>query len=98
MERTCRKELVKKVAEKRGMTQVEVAGVVSDLFDHIKKAVMDGRRVAIAGFGIFRLHVSPAREDYFCPATGKRQSVPERKSLRFKQSVDVRKKLNETEG
>lgn len=94
MERTCRKELVKRIAESRGMTQKDVAGVVSDLFEHIKAEVSGGRKVAIANFGVFRMHETPAREDYFCPATGMRQSVPARRSLRFKQSADVRKTLN----
>lgn len=97
MERTCRKELIKRIAEDRGMTQGAVAGVVGDLFEHIKEAVSDGRRVAIAGFGVFRLHETPARKGFKCPANGLKQDIPARKSLRFKQSTSVRESLNEVE-
>lgn len=93
--RTCRKELIKRIAEKRGLTQREVADVMSDLSDHIKEAVFSGRRVTIAGFGVFRLHETPARKGFKCPANGLKHDIPARKSMKFKQSAKVRRELND---
>lgn len=48
-------ELIKTLAEKKGMHVDESAKIVSAFVDSIKEALNDGNRVEIRGFGSFKI-------------------------------------------
>lgn len=55
--------------------------------------VVLGATFNVAGFGIFELKMKPTRKMYN-PVTGKTTEIPERKSVGFRPSEQLKKKFN----
>ena len=63
------------------------------IFDEIKQTLKRGERVDIRGFGIFSTNIQKARISRN-PKTGEKVNTPEKKSIHFKYSKDMFRKLN----
>ena len=63
------------------------------ILNEIKRALKRGDRVELRGFGIFSTHVQKARISRN-PKTGEKVNTPEKKTIHFKMSKDLFKKLN----
>ncbi len=63
------------------------------ILDEIKQALKRGERVELRGFGIFFTNVQKARISRN-PKTGEKVNTPEKKTIHFKMSKDLFKKLN----
>ncbi len=63
------------------------------IFDEIKQTLKRGERVEIRGFGIFSTNIQKARISRN-PKTGEKVNTPEKKSIHFKYSKDMFRKLN----
>jgi DNA-binding protein HU-beta/integration host factor subunit beta len=50
-----KKDLVEKIAEKTGLTQVDTKIVVESFLDAVSKALQQGRNIEIRGFGRFKI-------------------------------------------
>ena len=67
--------------------------VVSVVLDEIKRALKRGDRVELRGFGIFSTNIQKARISRN-PKTGEKVNTPEKKTIHFKMSKEMFKKLN----
>jgi len=66
------------------------------IFSEIKKALRRGERVELRGFGIFHTNIQKARISRN-PKTGEKVNTPQKKTIHFKMSKDLFKKLNNEE-
>ena len=66
------------------------------ILDEIKKALKRGERVELRGFGIFSTNTQKARISRN-PKTGEKVNTPEKKTIHFKMSKDLFRKLNNNE-
>ena len=62
----------------------------------IKETLKRGERVELRGFGIWSTHIQKARISRN-PKTGEKIQTPEKKTIHFKMSKDLFKKLNNEE-
>ena len=63
------------------------------ILEEIRQALKRGERVELRGFGIFFTNVQKARISRN-PKTGEKVNTPEKKTIHFKMSKDLFKKLN----
>jgi len=56
-----KKDLAGEIARRTGLTQVDVTIVFERLLENIVKALVDGRRIEIRGFGRFKIVEKKAR-------------------------------------
>ena len=66
------------------------------ILNEIKKTLKRGERVELRGFGIWSIHTQKARISRN-PKTGEKVNTPEKKTIHFKMSKDLFKKLNDEE-
>ena len=66
------------------------------ILNEIKRALRRGDRVELRGFGIFFTNTQKARISRN-PKTGEKVNTPEKKTIHFKMSKDLFKKLNNNE-
>jgi integration host factor beta subunit len=86
--------LIEKVSEKvEGLTRNQTEIVVDTVFDSIKKALMNGEKIEIRGFGNFRLKTRKPRKARN-PKTGESVDVPGKKVLYFKVGKALKEALN----
>ena len=70
--------------------------VVSVILNEIKQALKRGDRVELRGFGMFSTNIQKARISRN-PKTGEKVNTPEKKTIHFKMSKEMFKKLNNDE-
>ena len=70
--------------------------VVSIVLSEIKQALKRGDRVELRGFGMFSTNIQKARISRN-PKTGEKVNTPEKKTIHFKMSKEMFKKLNNDE-
>ncbi len=66
------------------------------ILNEIKKSLKRGERVELRGFGIFYTNIQKARISRN-PKTGEKVNTPQKKTIHFKMSKDLFKKLNDEE-
>ena len=66
------------------------------ILDEIKKTLKRGERVELRTFGVFLTNTQKARISRN-PKTGEKVNTPEKKTIHFKMSKDLFKKLNNNE-
>ena len=66
------------------------------ILSEIKKSLRRGDRVELRGFGVFYTKIQKARISRN-PKTGEKVNTPEKKTIHFKMSKDLFKKLNNDE-
>ena len=66
------------------------------ILNELKKALKRGDRVELRGFGVFYSNIQKARISRN-PKTGEKVNTPEKKTIHFKMSKDLFKKLNNEE-
>ena len=66
------------------------------ILSEIKRSLKKGDRVELRGFGIFSINLQKARISRN-PKTGEKVNTPEKKTIHFKMSKDLFKKLNNEE-
>ena len=67
--------------------------VVSVVLNEIKQALKRGDRVELRGFGMFSTNIQKARISRN-PKTGEKINTPEKRTINFKMSKEMFKKLN----
>jgi DNA-binding protein HU-beta len=85
-------ELIAKLAEESGISQVVTKSIVDDLVDTIIKTVKKEKRFALAGLGVFHL-VKRAKRTCRNPQTGAQVKVKAHNALTFKPSKSVKQNL-----
>ncbi|MBF0567805.1 HU family DNA-binding protein [Candidatus Magnetominusculus dajiuhuensis] len=76
-------ELIDRVAVESKVSKTEVAKVISGTFDAISKALKDGERVILVGFGTFVVSERNARTGRN-PKTGEATLIPAAKVPKFR--------------
>ena len=66
------------------------------ILTEIKQALKRGDRVELRGFGMFSTNIQKARISRN-PKTGEKVNTPQKKTIHFKMSKDLFKKLNDEE-
>ena len=66
------------------------------ILNEIKRALKRGDRVELRGFGVFSTNTQKARISRN-PKTGEKVNTPEKKTINFKMSKDLFRKLNDEE-
>ena len=66
------------------------------ILDEIKRTLKGGDRVELRGFGVFSTNIQKARISRN-PKTGEKVNTPQKKTIHFKMSKDLFKKLNDEE-
>jgi integration host factor subunit beta len=91
-----RPKLIKQLKEKNPkLNKPELESVIDTFSDNIKKALIDGRKVEIRGFGIFFVKKIKEKHSAINPRTGEFIYVPEKNKVRFRASKNLKKLINE---
>ena len=69
---------------------------INIILNEIKKSLRRSERVELRGFGVFSINEQKARISRN-PRTGEKVHTPEKKTIHFKMSKDLFKKLNNEE-
>ena len=69
---------------------------VNIILNEIKRTLKKGDRVELRGFGVFSTNIQKSRISRN-PKTGEKVHTPEKKTIHFKMSKDLFKKLNNGE-
>jgi len=92
-----KRELVNKVAgQLEGYYKKDISMAVDLILEEIAKALVDGRRVEIRGFGSFSVRTRKPRSTKN-PKTGKIMNISARKTLHFTMSKSLKEALIEKE-
>ena len=87
-------ELIQQLADENPhLYQRDVERIVSCLFDEITRALAEGDRVELRGFGAFSIKKRDARMGRN-PRTGESVPVPEKHVPFFKTGKDLRERMN----
>ena len=90
-----KRELINEVTEQLGgYYKQDVAQAVDIILENITRALTEGRRVEIRGFGSFSVRTRKPRTTKN-PKTGKMMDIPERKTLHFTMSKSLKEVLIE---
>ena len=76
--------------------QKDLSKFADIILNEIKRALKRGDRVELRGFGVFSTNTQKARLSRN-PMTGEKVNTPEKKTIHFKMSKDLFKKLNNNE-
>ena len=91
-----KQDIVDNVAKATGLTKVEVEAVLNESFSEIISALSNNEKIELRGFGTFSVkHRLPKKARN--PKTGEKVNTPEKKTIHFKMSKDLFKKLNNNE-
>ena len=82
-------DLVEIVASKTGLTRSDVATVVDEFLESVKRTLENGNNIEIRGFGTFKIKARKARKARN-PRTGEEVPVPDRKVPVFKPSNEFK--------
>ena len=91
-----RPKLIKQLITKNSkLNRSEIETVIEIFSNDIIKALKNGRKIELRGFGTF--FVKKIKENYSArnPKTGELIYVPEKNKVRFKASKSLKKKINE---
>lgn len=86
-------ELIANVAEKSGLDRKQADKAVAAIFDTIKKALIEGDKVQIIGFGTFENRTRSARKGRN-PRTGAEIDIPQSKLPSFKAGKGLKEAVN----
>ena len=74
----------------------DLSKFIDIILNEIKRALRRGDRVELRGHGVYYTHIQRARISRN-PKTGEKVNTPEKKTIHFKMSKDLFKKLNNEE-
>jgi len=87
-------ELIERLAEKTALGQPQAEDIVNLVVDHMRRALADGRRIEIRGFGSFVVNEYDSRWGRN-PKTGEKIWVEKKRLPAFKVGKELRERLNE---
>ena len=88
-------ELIELLAEQQPhLSQADVELAVRSIIEQLSKALADGERIEIRGFGSFCLHYRPPRMGRN-PKTGDPVALPGKHVPHFKPGKELRERVNE---
>ncbi len=91
-----KKEIVKTISDKTGLTQLQIKEIVQLTFDGIIETLLEEGRVELRNFGVFQVKGRKARKARN-PRTGRQVDVPEKFVVTFKPGKEMEAKVQELE-
>lgn len=90
-----KKDLVERISDRTGLTQVDTKIVVESLLESISKALQQGKNIEIRGFGRFKIKKRRARSARN-PRTNEHIQVQAGYKPVFEASKELRKRVNDS--
>ena len=87
-----KKEIVKTISDKIGLTQLKTKEIVEQTFDAIVDTLVEERRIELRNFGVFEVKKRAARKARN-PRTGERVDVAEKYVVTFKPGKEMEEKV-----
>lgn len=87
-----KKEIVKTISDKIGLTQLKTKEIVQQTFDAIVDTLVEERRIELRNFGVFEVKKRAARKARN-PRTGERVDVAEKFVVTFKPGKEMEEKV-----
>ena len=87
-----KKEIVKTISDKIGLTQLKTKEIVQQTFDAIVDTLVEERRIELRNFGVFEVKKRAARKARN-PRTGERVDVAEKYVVTFKPGKEMEEKV-----
>ena len=97
MSNITKKDLVEKISNRTGLTQVDTKIVVESFLESVAKALQDGNNIEIRGFGRFKVKQKRARTARN-PRTNEFIEIEAGFKPVFEASKELRKRINESIG
>ena len=91
-----KKEIVKSISDKTGLTQLQIKEIVQLTFDGIVETLLEEGRVELRNFGVFQVRSRKARKARN-PRTGLQVDVPEKFVVIFKPGKEMEARVQELE-
>jgi nucleoid DNA-binding protein len=91
-----KKEIVKAISEKLGLTQLKTKEIVQQTFDAIVDTLVQERRIELRNFGVFEVKKRAARKARN-PRTGERVDVAEKFVVTFKPGKEMEERVRQLE-
>jgi len=91
-----KKEIVKTISDKIGLTQLKTKKIVQETFDAIVEALVEEKRIELRNFGVFEVKKRAARKARN-PRTGDKVDVPEKYVVTFKPGKEMEQRVRELE-
>jgi integration host factor subunit beta len=93
-----KKEIVKQISDRIGLTQLKTKEIVQLTFDAIVDTLLEDRRIELRNFGVFEVKLRKARKARN-PRTGEKVDVPPKNVVTFKPGKEMEervRRLNES--
>jgi integration host factor subunit beta len=87
-----KKEIVKQISERIGLTQLKTKDIVQQTFDAIVDTLLEVGRIELRNFGVFEVKMRKARKARN-PRTGERVNVEPKKVVTFKPGKEMEEKV-----
>ena len=87
-----KKEIVKQISERIGLTQLKTKEIVQLTFDAIVDTLIEQGRIELRNFGVFEVKMRKARKARN-PRTGERVDVEPKKVVTFKPGKEMEEKV-----
>jgi DNA-binding protein HU-beta len=86
-------DLINMVAEQADLTKNQASDAVNAVFDAVSKALTEGDKATLIGFGTFSISERAARQGRN-PQTGETIQIAASKVVRFKAGKELKDKVN----
>jgi integration host factor subunit beta len=87
-----KKEIVKQISERIGLTQLKTKDIVQQTFDAIVETLLEVGRIELRNFGVFEVKQRKARKARN-PRTGDSVDVPPKNVVTFKPGKEMEEKV-----
>jgi nucleoid DNA-binding protein len=89
-----KKEIVKQISERLGLTQLKTKEIVQLTFDAIIDTLIEDTRIELRNFGVFQVKRRKARKARN-PRTGERVDVPPKNVVTFKPGKEMEERVRQ---
>ncbi len=87
------RDVILRIAEKHNISANESRKIVGIVLDEISNALFNGEDLTLTGFGSFKVRSNPSRT-VRNPHTREKFTIPSRKTIGFKASVQLKQGVN----
>ena len=89
-----KKEIVKQISDRIGLTQLKTKEIVQQTFDAIVETLLEVGRIELRNFGVFEVKKRKARKARN-PRTGQKVDVPPKNVVTFKPGKEMEERVRE---
>jgi nucleoid DNA-binding protein len=89
-----KKEIVKQISDRIGLTQLKTKEIVQQTFDAIVETLLEAGRIELRNFGVFEVKQRKARKARN-PRTGEKVDVPPKNVVAFKPGKEMEERVRQ---